>query len=93
MVGAGIKTLDQSRKPMSAVMPKRATWIKEPVVSFEPDNNQVVLRDGRIIGYDFLVTALGLSVNFNKVIRIFIDKVQSLCSIITMCTCLNLRLP
>ena len=73
MVGAGIKTLDQSRKLMSAVMPKRATWIKEPVASFEPDSNQVVLSNGKIIGYDFLVTALGLSVNFHKVIMIFID--------------------
>ena len=67
LVGAGIKSLDQSRKPMSSVMPKSATWIKKSVASFEPDSNQVVLKDGQKIGYDFLVTALGLRVNFDKV--------------------------
>ena len=67
MVGAGIKTLDESRRPMSTVMPKKATWIKKSIASFEPSSNQVVLDDGQVIGYDFLVTALGLRVNFDKV--------------------------
>ena len=67
MVGGGIKTLDQSRRPMANVMPKQVTWIKKKVSSFEPSNNQVVLQDGQVIGYDFLVTALGLRVNFDQV--------------------------
>lgn len=67
MVGAGIKTLDQSRRPMSTVMPKSATWIRKSVAGFEPNSNQVVLEDDQKIGYDFLVTALGLRVNFDKV--------------------------
>lgn len=67
MVGGGIKTLEQSRRPMASVMPNRATWIKKSVDTFEPVDNSVVLDDGSKIGYEYLVVALGIRVNFDKV--------------------------
>ena len=75
LVGGGIKTLDQSRRPMSDVMPKRATWIKQAVTEFAPDNNHVILKNGSKIGYEYLIVALGLRVNFDKV-RLYFDILQ-----------------
>ena len=75
LVGGGIKTLDQSRRPMSDVMPKHATWIKQAVAEFAPDSNHVILKDGSKIGYEYLIVALGLRVNFDKV-RLYFDILQ-----------------
>lgn len=52
---------------MASVMPKTATWIKQSVDSFEPNDNSVILDDGSKIGYEYLVVALGIRVNFDKV--------------------------
>ena len=67
LVGAGAKTLEESRKPMSEVMPKKASWLKTSVVEFDPKYNTVYTSDGRRVKYDYLITALGLKVNFDKV--------------------------
>lgn len=67
LVGGGVKTLEDSRRAMSSVMPRNATWLKTAVSGFEPERNQLTTSDGHRISYDFLVVALGLKVNFDKV--------------------------
>jgi sulfide:quinone oxidoreductase len=53
---------------MSAVVPEGATWIKENVTSFQPESSHVTTSSGQNIGYDILVLATGLQINWNKVI-------------------------
>ena len=36
LVGAGLKDIQQSVRPMAQVMPKNATWIQEKVAHFSP---------------------------------------------------------
>ncbi|XP_064107561.1 sulfide:quinone oxidoreductase, mitochondrial-like [Macrobrachium nipponense] len=67
LVGGGMKTLEDSGKPMSEVLPKKADWIKEKVVSFDPHNNKVITNDGQEINYEYLVVALGIQLNFDKI--------------------------
>ena len=67
LVGGGAKTLEQSRKPMSDVMPQGAVWLRTAVSEFNPERNQVLTTDGGKINYDYLIVALGLKVNFDKV--------------------------
>ena len=67
LVGGGIKTLEQSRRAMSDVMPRNATWYKTSVESFEPNQNTIHTSDGSKIRYEYLVVGVGLQVNFNKV--------------------------
>lgn len=67
MVGGGIKTLEQSRRTMASVIPKQATWYQTAVSGFDPENNEVFTNDGSKIKYDYLIVAMGLQVNFNKV--------------------------
>ena len=45
-------------------MPKGVKWIKESVVSFDPQNNKLKTSGGQEIGYDYLVLAMGLVLDF-----------------------------
>ena len=67
LVGGGLKSVDQTRRPMSSLMPSQASWLKTAVAGFRPDENCVVTSDGKKIGYDYLIVGLGLQLNFNKV--------------------------
>ena len=67
LVGAGVKKLQQSAKPMANLMPPQADWIKQGVTGFVPEKNTVVTSDNTTIQYDYLVVAMGMQVNFNQV--------------------------
>ena len=67
LVGAGAKTLADSCRQMASLIPPQAAWIKDAVSEFHPEENYIVTTEGKKIGYDYLVVALGLQVNFNKV--------------------------
>ena len=67
MVGAGIKTLADSCRPMSSLIPPQAAWIQSAVSQFEPDKNYILTAHGKRINYEYLVVAMGLQVNFDKV--------------------------
>jgi len=66
-VGAGIKTLADSAKPTSEVMPKDAFWIKNKVAKIQPNSKLIELADGQKIGYDYLVVATGLECRWDKI--------------------------
>ncbi|KAI8082508.1 uncharacterized protein B0P05DRAFT_586178 [Gilbertella persicaria] len=66
-VGGGLKDFSESVKPMGDVMPNEAEWIQDKVVSFDPDNNTVKLADGQTVGYDYLVVAAGIQINWDAV--------------------------
>jgi sulfide:quinone oxidoreductase len=48
-VGAGLKTFDESKMPMSEVMPEKAQWIKDSVSSFDPKQNTITLANGESV--------------------------------------------
>ena len=49
------------------MLPKDAEWIKQSVVSFDPDHNKLTTSEGDEISYEFLVVAMGLQLNYNEV--------------------------
>ncbi|XP_068204174.1 sulfide:quinone oxidoreductase, mitochondrial-like [Palaemon carinicauda] len=67
LVGGGMKTLEDSGKPMSEVLPRKADWIKRKVVSFDPHNNKVITDKGQEINYEYLVVALGIQLNYEQI--------------------------
>ncbi|KAK4007956.1 hypothetical protein OUZ56_013116 [Daphnia magna] len=67
MVGGGMKKLEQSGRPMSEVLPKNARWIKERASKFFPKENRLVTASGEEINYDYLVIAMGLQLDYNKI--------------------------
>ncbi|KXJ81652.1 hypothetical protein RP20_CCG018303 [Aedes albopictus] len=62
LIGGGIKTLKDSYRPMSKVLPTLAKWVKDSAVKFEPENNTVYTANG-----DFLLVATGLQLNYDKI--------------------------
>ncbi|KAG0739789.1 hypothetical protein G6F57_004276 [Rhizopus arrhizus] len=66
-VGGGLKDFNESVKPMAQVMPTNAEWIQDKVTSFDPDNNTVKLSDGQTVGYDYLVVAAGIQINWDNI--------------------------
>lgn len=67
LVGAGIKKVDQSAMPMTQVLPKYCDRVKDTVAAFDPEKNTVTLGSGQKLSYDYLVIALGIQINLNKV--------------------------
>ena len=48
-------------------IPSGVKWIKDSVISFDPSNNKVKLSNNQEISYDYLVVAMGLSLNFGAI--------------------------
>jgi len=46
LVGGGLKTADQVRRPQKDLIPSGVDWIKTNARSFDPDKNCVVLENG-----------------------------------------------
>lgn len=67
LVGAGLKDLSQSQKPMSAVLPPQCKWIQDSATSFDPQNNSLTTAGGKKIQYEYLVVAMGMQLNYDKV--------------------------
>ncbi|KAI8096641.1 uncharacterized protein BX664DRAFT_324520 [Halteromyces radiatus] len=66
-VGGGLKDFSESSKPMGSLMPKNAEWIQDKVTKLDPDNNQVQLSNGEVLGYDYLVVAAGIQINWDQI--------------------------
>jgi sulfide:quinone oxidoreductase len=67
LVGGGVVNKQQSARPESTLIPKGATWIHDSVTKLDPENNQVVTAGGETIGYDYLVVACGIELNWDGV--------------------------
>lgn len=67
MVGGGIFKPEITSKPMAAVMPGFVSWYKQSVSSIDEEHNQVALADGSRIGYQALVLAPGLELNWGGI--------------------------
>jgi sulfide:quinone oxidoreductase len=67
MVGAGVFQANSTARAMASLIPAGVRWIKAAVASFEPENNAVILEDGRVVQYERLVVAPGLKLNWDGI--------------------------
>ncbi|XP_063782075.1 sulfide:quinone oxidoreductase, mitochondrial [Pseudophryne corroboree] len=67
LVGGGAKKLASSARPTSSLIPSGVKWIKAEVKGFDPDKNCVRIDDDKEIGYKYLIIALGIKLQFEKV--------------------------
>lgn len=65
LVGAGVFPKEQSERDMADYIPSGATWIKEYVSGFDPENNIIHLKNGEDIGYQYLVVAAGIQIDWD----------------------------
>ncbi|TPX35910.1 hypothetical protein SmJEL517_g01847 [Synchytrium microbalum] len=66
-VGAGLKTLDSSKRNMKDLIPPQAHWEQTSVKKVDPARSVVITANGKEIKYDKLVLAAGLELRFDKI--------------------------
>lgn len=64
LVGGGAFDATRTRRAFVDVLPQGVTHVAQAVSGFDPDNNEIELANGRRLGYDFLVVAAGIQLNF-----------------------------
>ena len=67
MVGGGIFTAESTTRPMADVIPRGVTWIAAAAERFRPEENIVILADGRRLEYAVLVLATGLVLDWQAI--------------------------
>lgn len=60
LVGGGTFDFAKTKKSTASIMPKGVKWIKDKVVSLEPENNQLTTEKSGTVSYDYLVLSPGL---------------------------------
>lgn len=71
LIGGGVYTLKDSYKLQKEVLPNNTKWVQDKAFEFVPKKNYVLTAMGHKIEYDFMLLALGLETNYDKV-RIYI---------------------
>jgi len=67
LVGAGAFKVEATGRPMETCLPAQATRIKARVSGFAPERSEVLLEDGRRVGYGQLVVAAGLQLDWTRI--------------------------
>lgn len=67
LVGGGAFRRDATRRTERSVIPRRAHWIQDAVVAFDPERRRIVTRGGTIIEYELLVVAAGIQINWDQI--------------------------
>ncbi|MCA1766903.1 MAG: NAD(P)/FAD-dependent oxidoreductase [Idiomarina sp.] len=67
LVGGGVFEREQTKRLMSSVMPKQAKWYQTAVSQFQPEQQQIVLENGDVVGYQALVVATGLKLDWDAI--------------------------
>ena len=67
LVGAGLFDKEVTRRPQSDYIPEGAKWLKTRVTGFDPEQNVVLTEDGRRHSYQYLVVALGMQLDWQKI--------------------------
>jgi sulfide:quinone oxidoreductase len=67
LVGAGVFEKEVSARPTSDYVPRGATWIRDRVVSIDPEARAVTLAAGGAVEYEQLVVAAGIQMNWSQI--------------------------
>jgi len=67
LVGAGVFPKEESERDTADYIPFGATWIKQKVTTFQPEQNSVTLDNGTTVEYDYLIVAAGIQMDWHKI--------------------------
>lgn len=67
LVGGGRAPAAESQRPQASVMPKGVTWIKDRATGVDPGRHVVLLDERGEVGYDYLVMAAGIQLDWSAV--------------------------
>lgn len=67
LVGGGAFDVTRTRRAFADVLPQGVKHFAQAVTAFDAENNQIELANGQRLGYDFLVVAAGIQLNFGAI--------------------------
>lgn len=67
LVGAGVYNIKDTVRRQADYIPKGATWVKDGVKEFFPEDNKVVTEKGVAYYYDAMVVCPGLQLDWQKI--------------------------
>jgi sulfide:quinone oxidoreductase len=67
LVGGGEFNIQDTERDEASVIPSGATWIQQMVAGFKPEENKITLADGTDLGYDYLIAAPGIQLNWGEI--------------------------
>ncbi len=68
LVGGGAYDIKATQRAEADCLPPQAHWIKQSVAKLDPAQNQVTLKDGCSVGYQYLVVAAGIQLDWDKIV-------------------------
>ncbi len=51
------------------------TWIKDEAEAFDPDNNKVTTKGGKVVSYDYLIVATGVQCHYEQIAGLSADMI------------------
>ncbi len=67
LVGGGEFNIQDTARDEASVIPTGAKWIQQMVSAFLPEENTITLADGSTLGYNYLIVAPGIQLNWSDV--------------------------
>jgi sulfide:quinone oxidoreductase len=67
LVGAGVFSLDETRRSERDLIPSGVHWIQEAATGFDPEHQQVSTSGGQTLSYDVLIVATGLTLAWERI--------------------------
>ncbi len=67
LVGAGVVDKQATARPQASVIPPGVEWIQARAAALDPDQDQIVLEGGEAVGYDVLVVAAGIELDWGAI--------------------------
>ncbi|MDO5045259.1 NAD(P)/FAD-dependent oxidoreductase [Campylobacter sp.] len=67
LVAAGVYKKDDIIYQTEDFIPDDVTWIQKAAKNFDPQNNKVILDDDSEVSYDYLVVAMGVTLNYGAI--------------------------
>lgn len=67
LAGGGVVDKHTSERSQASVIPRGATWVHDSVEELLPDESTVVTRSRRRLGYDALVVAPGIQIDWDAI--------------------------
>ncbi len=67
LVGGGVVGKETTRRREADYIPPGVTWIRDRVATFDPDKSALVTESGTRVGYQQLVVAAGIQLNWDKI--------------------------
>ncbi len=67
LVGAGVFPREVSERDTKDVIPTGVIWIKDSVIRFDPGNNNLTTESGKTVGYQYLIVAAGIQLDWGKI--------------------------